>query len=185
MSQPSFSVSPSPKQSRLTCFFRGLLVIPHQIVMSVWQYVVQLLTFFQWWIVLFTGKRNEGIWKMQNNWLGYAARVWSYYGLMYDQYPNFGSEQGSEPVTYSFAYEAKASRLTNFFRMIMLIPAIIVVIFVMIGAYFGVFFAWLAIIITGRHPGGLFNFQLKVHQFMIRVSAYSMLMTDTYPKYGA
>lgn len=185
MSQPSFFVSPSQQQSRLLCFFRGLLVIPHHIVMAIWQYVVQIVTFFQWWIVLFTGKRSEGIWKMQNSWLGYATRVWSYYGLMYDQYPNFGPTQGSEPVTYSFEYTASASRLTNFFRFLMIIPAIIVAFFVMIAALLAVACAWFAILFTGKHPAGLFGFQLKVHQYMTRVSAYSMLMTDTYPKYGA
>ncbi len=185
MSTPQFTVTRADRQSRLRCLFRGLLVWPHSIVMSLWQIPVQIVTFFQWWIILFTGKRNEGIWRMQNNWLGYAARVWSYYGLMYDQYPNFGAQQGAEPVTYSFQYDAAARRLTNFFRYLMMIPAIVVAIFVMIGAYFAVFFAWFAILIAGSHPSGLFGFQLKVHQFMIRVSSYGMMMTDEYPKFSA
>ena len=48
-----------------------------------------------------------------------------------------------------------------------------------------VFLAWFAILFTGRHPAGLFGFQLKVHQYMVRVSAYGMMTTDTYPKFGA
>lgn len=184
MSALSFSIENLEKRSRLSTLFRLLLVIPHHIVLTVWQWLVQLLTFVQWWIILFTGKRNEGIWRMQNSWLSYAARVWSYYGLMFDKWPNIGSEPNGEPTTYSFEYVAKASRLTNFFRFIMVIPAMIVAIFVLIGAEIVTVISWFVIVITGKHPQGMFNFLLKVHQFMARVSSYSMMMTDTYPKLG-
>ena len=185
MSQPTFSIENIAKRSRLSTLFRIVLIIPHHLVMSVWQWLVQLLTFIQWWIVLFTGKRNEGIWRMQNSWLSYAARVWSYYGLMYDKWPNIGAEPNGEPTSYSFEYEAEASRLKNFFRFLMLIPAMIVAVFVLIGAEVVTGISWFVIVITGKHPQGMFNFLLKVHQYMTRVSAYSMMMTDTYPKYGA
>jgi hypothetical protein len=185
MSQPSFTIENIERRSRLTTLFRGLLVIPHHFVMTVWQWLVQLLSFVQWWIILFTGKRSEGIWRMQNSWLSYAARVWSYYGLMYDKWPNFGAEPNGEPTTYSFEYTAGASRVKNFFRFIMIIPAAIVAIVVLIGAEIVTGISWFAIVITGKHPQGMFGFLLKVHRYMVRLSAYGMMMTDTYPKYGA
>ena len=185
MSQPMFSVENLAKRSRLTVLFRGLLVIPHYFVMVLWQYLVQLLSFFQWWVILFTGKRSEGIWRMQNSWLGYAARVWSYYGLMYDKWPAFGAEPAGEPTTYSFEYEPSARRLSNFFRFFMMIPATIVAIFVLIGAEIVTALSWFAIVISGKHPQGMFRFLLKVHQFCVRVTAYGMMMTDTYPKFGS
>lgn len=185
MSQPVFTVNNLPKRSRVSVFFRMLLAIPHLFVVSVWQFVINIVTFVQWWIILFTGKRNEGIWRMQSAWLGYACRVHGYMGLLYDKYPAFGAEPAGEPTSYSFEYSAPARRLTNFFRFIMVIPAAFVAIFVLIGAEVVLFLSWFAIVITGKHPQGMFGYSLRVHQFMARLNAYTMYMTDDYPKFAA
>jgi Domain of unknown function (DUF4389) len=185
MSQPTFTIEYTEPRSRLTNFFRYILVIPHIIVCGVWQYLAQILAFFQWWVILFTGKRNQSLWTMQNNWLGYAARVYSYYGLMYDKWPNIGVEPNGEPTSYHFEYQAEANRLTNFFRVLWLIPTAIVAIFVMIGALVTTVLCWLAIIFTGKQPRGMFDFLAKVHGFMVRVWACSLMMSDVRPKFGA
>jgi hypothetical protein len=184
MAAAQFSVEYTEPRSRLTTLFRAITVIPHVIIMNVWQYLAQILTFFQWWIILFTGKRNQGIWNLQNAWLGYAARVNAYWGLMFDKWPNIGAEPNGEPTTYSFTYEQKASRLSNFFRIIWVIPAILLSFVVMIGALITTLLCWFIILISGKQPQGMFNFLNKVHQFMTRLSSYVFLMTDTYPKYS-
>jgi hypothetical protein len=183
--QPVFTVDYTPKRSRLRTFFRSLLAFPHMLLMSVWGSVVNLVTFFQWWIILFTGKRNESISRMQSNWLGYGARVMSYYTSMYDQWPNFGPEKGDEPTSFTYEFAPAANRLTSFFRMITIIPAAIVGFFVMIGAAFVYFFSWWAIMFTGKQPEGMFGYLLKTHRFYVGLNAYSMMLTDTYPKFGA
>lgn len=185
MSQATFTIQYDEKRSRLTTLFRALLAIPHMIIMQAWQYLAQVLTIVQWFIILFTGKRNQGIWNMQNAWLGYAARVWSYYSVMFDKWPNIGAEPNGEPTSYSFEYSAEANRLTNFFRIFWLIPTIIVAFFVLIGASLCTVLAWIAIIITGKHPRGLFDFVAKTHTFMVRVETCALLMTDVRPKFGA
>jgi hypothetical protein len=42
---------------------------------------------------------------------------------------------------------------------------------------------WFAILFTGQMSQGMFDFLLKVHRFGVRTSAYTSLLTDTYPKY--
>lgn len=185
MARPSYTITYTEPRSRLTNFFRSLLAIPHMLISGVWGYLANILTFFQWFVVLFTGKRNEGIWKMQNSWLGYAARAWSYYSLMYDQWPNIGSEPAGEPTSYSFEYTAEASRLSNFFRMLWVIPAAIIALVLLIGAYVTLVLSWFAILLMGKQPRGLFNYLAKVHGYMVQMNAYAMLMTDDYPTYGA
>jgi len=185
MSQPTFTIDYTEPRSRLTNFFRYILTIPHIIVAGVWQYLAQILGFFQWWIILFTGKRNQGIWNMQRSWLAYSSRVYAYYSLMYDKWPNIGAEPNGEPIALAFNYEAPASRLTNFFRLIMIIPAAIVAAVVGIGFAICMVLSWITIVITGKHPQGLWGFMLKFHRFMTRLVAYSLMMTDTYPKFGA
>ena len=185
MSTADLMMQYTSPRSRLTVFFRYILAIPHLLIAQVWGYLIDLLTFFQWWIILFTGKRNQGIWNMQRSWLAYASRVYSYYTLMYDKWPNIGAEPNGEPVALAFTYEASANRLTNFFRMIMIIPAAIVAAVVGIGFIVCMVLSWIIIVITGNHPQGMWGFMLKFHRFMTRFVSYTMMMTDTYPKYGA
>ncbi|MFM7490261.1 MAG: DUF4389 domain-containing protein, partial [Actinomycetota bacterium] len=79
MTQALFTVEYTEQRSRVSNLFRAILAIPHMILVQAWQYLIQVLTIFQWFIILFTGKRNQAIWKLQNDWLAYASRVWSYY----------------------------------------------------------------------------------------------------------
>ena len=51
--------------------------------------------------VLFTGKRNQSLWKLQNDYLGYSTRVNSYGGLLFDVFPPFGTEPGTTGVSYA------------------------------------------------------------------------------------
>lgn len=185
MSAPVYTIAYTEPRRRLTTLLRYPLAIPHIVIMNVWQNLAQILAFFQWWVILFTGRRNEGIWKLQSAWLGYAARVSSYESLMFDEWPNIGAEPNGEPTTYSFAFEAPANRLTNFFRLLWLIPSLIVAIVVLVGAAVCTIVAWFAILFTGRHPRGLFDFVVKVHSFMVGLNACALLMTDTRPRFGA
>ncbi|MEO7370172.1 MAG: DUF4389 domain-containing protein, partial [Ilumatobacteraceae bacterium] len=98
MSQVSYDVTYAESRNRLTVAFRIILAIPHLIVSQVWGYLAQVLGVIQWFVIVFTGKRNEGMWNLQQGWLGYYARVNGYTGLLYDQYPAFGTDPGSVPV---------------------------------------------------------------------------------------
>ncbi|MFM7871053.1 MAG: DUF4389 domain-containing protein, partial [Actinomycetota bacterium] len=84
-----------------------------------------------------------------------------------------------------FQYEKSARRLSNFFRLILVIPAVIVAIVVGIMAVVVTVIAWFAILFTGKHPRGLFDTVLKVHRYIVQLNAYVLLMTDDYPKYGS
>lgn len=184
MARPSFTITYTEPRSRLTNFFRYILAIPHLLISWAWGYLTNILTVLQWFVVLFTGKRNEGMWKMQNAWLGYAARVNSYFGLMFDQWPNIGPEPNGEPISYSFQYEASANRLSNFFRILWIIPAAVIALVFLVVAYIATVVCWFVILVTGNQPRGLFDLLAKVHSYMVQLNAYWMLMTDDYPKYG-
>jgi uncharacterized membrane protein YhdT len=185
VSQLNISIENLPHRSRLSVFFRSLLTIPHFIVLGIWQIVVTIVTFAQWFIIIFTGKRNEGIWRMQSNWLNYACRVHGYSALLFDKFPAFGAEPGDEPFSYNFEYEQSARRLSNFFRFFLAIPAFIIAFFLLIGAEIVGIITWFVIVITGKHPQGMFGYSLKVLQYLGRLNAYTMYMTDDYPSTSA
>ncbi len=181
----NFDIAYGESRNRLTVFFRIILVIPHAIGVGLWGYFVSLLSFVQWFIILFTGSRNESIWGMQNQWLGYAGRVNSYASILHDVFPPFGTETGAVPVKYEFSYAAEANRLSNFFRMIWIIPALIITMIYSIGAAVLGLIAWFAILFTGKMPRGMFDFMEKALRINVWLQSYSNLMTDAYPNANA
>jgi uncharacterized protein DUF4389 len=180
----TYDVTYEETRNRLTVAFRYILAIPHLIVAGLWAYLAEFLAVIQWFIVLFTGKHNEGIWKMQESWLGYYGRVLGYTNILYDEYPAFGTSPGNVPVTSSITYEEDANRLTNALRMFWIIPAAIIGLVVGIGGAILAVVSWFAIIITGKHPRGMWEFMLKVVNYVVQFEAYAFLMTDEYPKFG-
>jgi uncharacterized protein DUF4389 len=179
----TFDVTYTEQRNRLTTAFRYLLAIPHLIFAGLWGYAAEILALLQWFVILFTGRRNEGMWSFQRGYLGYSARVNSYVGLLYDEYPNFGTAWSQEPVAFGLDYEEDANRLTNGLRFLWIIPALIIAFFLNIAAAVILFVSWLVIVITGKHPRGMFDFVLRVSRFSLNLNAYALLMTDGYPKY--
>jgi hypothetical protein len=183
MSTVQYDVTYSESRSRLTTLFRIILAIPHLIVANLLLRVAQVLGVIQWVIVLFTGKRNRGVFDLQNQWLGYGAATFSYVGVMFDDYPPFVNIDGLEAMSYGLEYREDANRLTNFFRIIWAIPALIIGTIIVTVGFIVTGLAWIAIVILGRQPRGMFDFLVKVHRYAVRLNAYLLLMTDTYPKY--
>lgn len=185
MAELTADVRYAEARNRLTTAFRMILAIPHVIVMQVWGYLAEILSVIQWFIVVFTGKRNSGLWDLQRAWIGYAARVTSYEYLLFDEYPAFGTDQSKVPMAFELDYEEPANRLTNGLRFIWIVPALLIAIVLGIALLAVVVVSWFAILFTGKHPRGMFEFILRVVRFVLQLNAYALLMTDTYPKWGS
>jgi Domain of unknown function (DUF4389) len=179
----TFDVTYTESRSRLTSAFRYILALPHLLFAGLWGYAANILAILQWFVILFTGRRNQGMWDFQRAYLGYEVRVSSYASLLYDEYPNFGSSWRDEPVAFGIDCRPDANRLTNGLRPIWIIPALFISIFLGIAVFFVLFASWIVIIITGRHPRAMWDLIVRVYRFSFELSAYAMLMTDEYPRY--
>lgn len=103
---------------------------------------------------------------------------------MVDQATPAAAEKPVYPITMEVAYPEKLSRLTTFFRIILVIPHAIVVYVLGIVSYVLTFIAWVAILITGKYPKGLFRFNAGYLRWYTRVNGYGMLLlTDKYPPF--
>ena len=87
------------------------------------------------------------------------------------------------PVTVDINYQYKLSRLTTFFRIILVIPQLIALYFIGIIADIIIIIAWLAILVIGRYPRWAFNFISGYVRWYTRVSGYYCLLTDKYPPF--
>jgi len=90
----------------------------------------------------------------------------------------------STPVEVRFGTSEKQRRLTVLFRLILVIPQLIVLIFIGFAAEIVVIVGWFAALITGRLPEGMANFVLGAVRWSIRVYAYYFLLTDVYPPFS-
>ncbi|MCU1359813.1 MAG: hypothetical protein JWN99_1102, partial [Ilumatobacteraceae bacterium] len=134
MAGVTYDASYTEQRNRLTVAFRIILAIPHLIVSGLWYYVVEFLAVVQWVIILFTGKRNEGIFNFQRNWFEYYGRVTSYAWIQHDVFPPFGTDAGAVPVRTTVENDQPVNRLSNALRVLGAIPAFVVAFFVGIGA---------------------------------------------------
>jgi hypothetical protein len=87
------------------------------------------------------------------------------------------------PVTFEADYAERRNRLSAFFRLILVIPAAIVVYVYGIIAFFAMVIAWFAIVLTGRYPKGLYEFVAGFTRSLARVTAYAALLDDPYPPF--
>ena len=78
MGELTADVGYADKRNRLTCAFRGILAIPHVIVAYFWGIVAEIVAIPQWFIIVFTGRRNQALWDLQWSWMAYAGRVSAY-----------------------------------------------------------------------------------------------------------
>ena len=91
----------------------------------------------------------------------------------------------SYPVTFEADYVERRNRLTTFFRLILAIPVAIVLYVFGILAGLAIVIAWVAIVITGRYPTGLYDFVASFNRSLARVTGYAALLCDPYPAFGA
>ena len=88
------------------------------------------------------------------------------------------------PISVKVEYPDKLSRLTTFFRGIMLIPQLIVLYFLGIAAGIILVISWFAILFTARFPRSLYDFEVMVFRWSTRVNGYANLFTDKYPPFS-
>jgi hypothetical protein len=80
------------KLSRLLIFVKGLLLIPHFIVLFVLGICAYFVTFIAWFAILFTGKYPRGLFGFTSGLIRWQTRVSSYLYLLTDAYPPFSLE---------------------------------------------------------------------------------------------
>jgi hypothetical protein len=115
----------------------------------------------------------------------FGTRVGAYFVLLTDQYPSTVEEQSVHlQLDYPDA-ERDLNRWLPLVKWFLVIPHVILLFFLSIGAFFAVLIAWFAILFTGRYPRTLFDYVVGVARWWLRVQAYaSLLVTDRYPPFA-
>jgi hypothetical protein len=193
-------------RDRLTVAFRLLLAIPHFLLVggiglgfalsgsrsdystSVGETgflgaVAYLLAIVSWFTIVIGGSHIPAIRQYTTFYLRWRVRALAYLMLLEDRYPPFGDAEYPAALTF-VDVEGPRNRLTVGFRLILIIPHMIVVGLLTIAWWVTSFVAWFAILFTGSYPEGLYNFGVGVLRWFIRVEGYLLLLVDEYPPFS-
>jgi hypothetical protein len=168
------------QRSRVTVFFRLLLVIPHLIWLSIWGIAVSVAVFIAWLVAIFTGRVPDGIHSFNAAYLRYYTRVRGYLLLLANPFPPFTT---SQPYTFDAHIEGPQSqgRLGVFFRIFLAIPAMLLsYVFNAVNSMVA-FLAWFYCLFTGRMHEGMRNISSWLYRYEAQTYGYLMLLTSRYP----
>jgi hypothetical protein len=167
-------------RSRLTVFFRLLLVIPHLIVLLVLGLIAEIVVLIAWLAGIVLGRVPAGLHNFLASFVRYATRVRAYYGILANPYPPFGGG-GTYPIDVEIAPAASQSRVTILFRFLLAIPAVILAYVFQIGLNIVALFGWIVAVITGKMPQGLEDLGIYCLRWETQTWAYLFLLTGRYP----
>ena len=171
---------PGP-QRRLTVAFRIILAIPHVILVLLVTVVALVAAIVGWFAALVLGRLPGGLASFLGRYVQYATRVSAYtFYLLTDRYPPFSLTEPNYAVSVEVA-PGQLNRATVFFRLILMIPAQIVVTLLRYGVQLAAVFVWLIVLVAGRMPTSLFEALAAVLRYETRLQAYFLLVTADYP----
>ena len=208
----SYEIERPERYNRLTVLFRWILAIPQlflvggiglagssasgvndndsglEVLLSiltagVLTTVLAFLVFLAWWAILFTGRfpaSFRGFCLMVFRW---AMNVHAYVYLQAEPYPPFSGDK-PYPLQVHVTADQEHNRLTVLFRIFLAIPHLVVLFFLNIAQGIVTLIAWIAILVTGQYPAGMYSFSVGASRWQARVLGYLYLFVDEYPPFS-
>jgi hypothetical protein len=190
------SSSDDLQRSRLTVFFRLLLVLPHLVWLLLWGAALFLMAIANWLATLLGGTSPPSLHDFIARYVRYETHVAAYLSLTANPFPGFLGRPGSYPVDVEFAPPAPQNRWKTGFRIVLAIPALLLG-----GALSGgrggggnggysgssgllwssAFLGWFAALFTARMPEQLRDANLYALRYGVQAGGYLLLLTDRYP----
>jgi Domain of unknown function (DUF4389) len=181
------------ERSRLTVFFRLLLVIPHLIWLGLWGIAAAVAVIANWFATLFAGQSPRALHDFLAAYIRYAIHVGAYLLLAAEPFPDFLGKPGY-PVDVQIAPPRPQNRWKVGFRIFLAIPASLVAGALISGSArnYGVnyglglasvaaFLGWFAALAQARMPRGLRDAIAYGLSYSAQLDAYLFLLTDRYP----
>lgn len=172
------------RRSRLTVFFRLLLVFPHVVWFLLWTAVVTVAVLLGWLATLATGRLPEFLHRFFGAYVRYSTHLFAFLYLVANPFPGFAGVPGSYPVDLEIAPRARQSRWKTLFRLILVLPAHMLAAFLGAPLSLVALFGWFVGLILGRMPEGLRNLGAYCLRYSAQTYAYVLLLTDSYPYSG-
>ncbi|HMC52987.1 MAG TPA: DUF4389 domain-containing protein [Acidimicrobiales bacterium] len=172
--------APPERQSRVTVGFRLILAVPHLLFLVVLAIVSYLATILAWFAALVLGRVPEGMFGFLAGVVRYTTRLYAYSLLLTDRYPPFDLNAEDYPISVELT-PSRLNRLAVLFRLLLTLPAYLLLAVLSAGLSVAAFFIWLIVLITARMPRSLFEAVVAALRYETRYYAYLALLTPAYP----
>ena len=163
------------------------IIIPHSILLALLSIGGLFINIITFWIILFTAKYPDWSWNYNVKLIRYSLRVNASIYNLTDVYPEFGLEGSHPNINFDLPFQKQQSRgrliIRALFGQLMLLPHIIVLVFLGIGAAFVMIISWWVILFTGKYPEGMFDFIVRVMRWQLRVQCWKIFLTPNYPDF--
>jgi hypothetical protein len=180
-----FEVDYSDRLSRLSSFFRIVLILPAWVFLLVAAYVFYGAVLAGWTAVFWRKRYPSWLFSAASGYLAYGSRVGAYGALLTDRFPSFEPSESPVHLEYATPPGRQLSRWrVLFWKNVLILPHLFVLQFLAIGVYVAVVLSWFAILFTGRYPRGLFSFVSGTMRWHLRIAGYFLSFNDRFPPYA-
>ena len=186
--------------SRWLWLFKWFLAIPHYIVLAFLWVAFVVLSIVAFFAIVLTGQYPPRIFAFNVGVLRWSWRVsyYAYGALATDRYPPFTlDEDPNFPAHLEISYPDHLSRGLPFVKWLLALPHLLIVAFLVGGSWVAwqglhvtggvisllAFVAAIVVLVGAGYPKGLFDVILGLNRWVLRVAAYTGLMTDSYPPF--
>jgi len=183
----SFDVKGPAEVSRLSTFFRIILLIPVALFLGIIGSIgagglLGGLLLAHWITILIRGRPVGWICRAIVAIQRFALRAYTYFFLITDKYPPF---EGDWNVSFEVDQTERIQRRQLvIWKTLASIPHVIALVVLWFAVIVCIVISWFAILFTGRFPLGLRGFIVGWMRWGARVGAYWMSLRDEYPPFS-
>jgi len=171
------------ERNRLTVLFRLLLAIPHFIWASLWGIAVFFAIVVAWLAALVTGRVPDSLHGFIAAFDRYQTHVNAYFAIAADPFPAFTGAPGY-PIDLDIASAEPQNRLTVLVRLVLAIPALIVLYILQLVAQLVMILAWFYALFAGKLAKGLRDVLAYWLRYQAQTYGYIGLLTGRYPSFS-
>ena len=175
-----FVVTDDLRRSRLTVLLRLVLAIPHLVWATLWGYALVFFVPFQWLWALFAGRLEDDAHGFLGRYVRYHVHLYAYLLLLANPWPPFRGRPGY-PVDVELDDARRQSRAGVFFRLVLVVPAVVFASVLQVVLYTIAFLGWFAALAIGRLPAGMGELGAYCLRYQTQTAAYVLLLTSAYP----
>jgi Domain of unknown function (DUF4389) len=166
-----------------------VLVIPVYLWLQILLFGAIAASVVGWFAIVISGRLPESLGDYLVAVLRYEWRAYSFLFGLTDRYPGFTVvagyvDPGEYPAVLYSARPLHRRRATVLFRLILVIPQAVVLLFANLVAFVVLFIGWFAVLILGRWPLVLLRLVIGWMRWVFRVEGYWHLLVDDYPPFG-
>jgi hypothetical protein len=178
-------------RDKKTVFWRGILAFPAVVfiasfsTMSDWGWTSGFLFLPTLLALVFRGIYPSYLLTFNHALIELNARIAAYVLLLTDDYPSIERNPKVAVLLPDVDGGKKLGRFIQIFKILFVIPLIIVGLFYAFAALVVSFFAWIHTWSTGKYPEWALGIVLGTIQFWNRLYGYALLLvTDEYPRFS-